>query len=130
MQHVANVTRDQAIAIEVSALSHVYAGADAGVPALDDVSLSVGTGRFTVIVGPSGCGKTSLLMMMAGLRHQSSGTITIQGAPIAAPDPNRVGVVFQEASLFPWLTALDNIEFPLSIRRAPREERRERATNT
>src|SRR5207237_851326 len=64
MQHVANVTRDQAIAIEVSALSHVYAGADAGVPALDDVSLSVGTGRFTVIVGPSGCGKTSLLMML------------------------------------------------------------------
>ena len=75
-----------------------------------------------MIVGPSGCGKTSLLMMMAGLRHQTSGTIHIQGKPIDAPDPDRVGVVFQEASLFPWLSALDNIEFPLDaarVRRGP-----------
>src|SRR5438046_10325848 len=66
-------------------------------------------------------------MMMAGLRHQTAGTVHIQGRIIDAPDPDRVGVVFQEASLFPWLTALDNIEFPLSIRHAPREERRRRA---
>ena len=83
-------------------------------PALQDISLTVGAGRFVVIVGPSGCGKTSLLMMMAGLRHQSAGTILCDGRPITAPDPDRVGVVFQEASLFPWLTALDNIEFPLA----------------
>src|SRR5258708_2225556 len=127
MQHVANVTRDQAVAIEVGALSHVYAGADAGVPALDNVSLSVGTGRFTVIVGPSGCGKTSLLMMLAGLRHQSEGTILCNGRPMSEPDPDRIGVVFQEASLFPWLTALDNVELPLSLRGAPKEERRRRA---
>jgi NitT/TauT family transport system ATP-binding protein len=87
----------------------------------------VAAGRFTVIVGPSGCGKTSLLMMMAGLRQQTSGSILCGGRPITAPDPDRVGVVFQEASLFPWLTALDNIEFPLSIRHAPRAERRQRA---
>src|SRR5215470_235977 len=65
--------------------------------------------------------------MMAGLRRASADTILCAGKPITDPDPDRVGVVFQEASLFPWLTALDNIEFPLSIRHAPREERRERA---
>jgi NitT/TauT family transport system ATP-binding protein len=130
MQHVANVTeldgRTDATAIEVAHLSHVYAGADGGVPALEDISMSVGVGRFVVIVGPSGCGKTSLLMMLAGLRAQSEGTILCYGRPIPDPDPKRVGVIFQEASLFPWLTALDNIEFPLSLRGAPREERRRR----
>jgi NitT/TauT family transport system ATP-binding protein len=114
-------------AIEVAHVSHVYEGREGSVPALDDISMTVGAGRFVVIVGPSGCGKTSLLMMMAGLRRQSSGTIEIQGRPILEPDPDRVGVVFQEASLFPWLSALDNIEFPLALRHAPREERRKRA---
>jgi NitT/TauT family transport system ATP-binding protein len=131
MQHVANVTRlhnaPEEAAIEVANLSHVYSGLQGGVPALEDVSISVGTGRFVVVVGPSGCGKTSLLMMLAGLRHQTEGTILCQGRPIADPDPERVGVVFQEASLFPWLTALDNIEFPLALRGAPKEERRQRS---
>jgi NitT/TauT family transport system ATP-binding protein len=131
MQHVADVkelrAQTAAAAIEVARLSHTYEGREGQVPALEDISLTVGAGRFVVIVGPSGCGKTSLLMMMAGLRHQSAGTILCAGRPIAEPDPDRVGVVFQEASLFPWLTALDNIEFPMSIRRAPRVERRQRA---
>ena len=137
MQHLANLTlanvtvsRQQAseAAIVVQGLSHVYAGTEGGVPALLDISMAVGAGRFVVIVGPSGCGKTSLLMMMAGLRQQTSGSITCQGRPIPQPDPERVGVVFQEASLFPWLSTLDNIEFPLSLRGRPREERRQRST--
>ena len=115
------------IAIEVANLSHVYAGDQGEVPALEDISMRVGARRFVVIVGPSGCGKTSLLMMLAGLRSQSRGTILCLGRPIPAPDPTRVGVIFQEASLYPWLTALDNIEFPLSLRGAPRGERRQRA---
>jgi NitT/TauT family transport system ATP-binding protein len=133
MQHVANVTPLQqrpasaTAAIEVDNLSHVYAGPAGAVPALQDISLSVGVGRFVVIVGPSGCGKTSLLMMLAGLRAQSEGTILCYGRPIPKPDPDRVGVIFQEASLFPWLTAIDNIEFPLSLRGTPRAERRGRA---
>ena len=131
MQHLADVNelhaQTRAAAIEVAGLSHIYEGREGQVPALEDISLTVGAGRFVVIVGPSGCGKTSLLMMMAGLRHQTSGTILCAGRPITDPDPDRVGVVFQEASLFPWLTALDNIEFPLSIRHAPREERGKRA---
>jgi NitT/TauT family transport system ATP-binding protein len=133
MQHLANVTQlrpgPAKPAIEIAALNHIYGGRDGQVPALQDIALTVGAGKFTVIVGPSGCGKTSLLMMMAGLRHQTSGTIDIQGRPIDKPDPDRVGVVFQEASLFPWLSALDNIEFPMALRNAPREERRKRATD-
>ena len=97
------------------------------VPALEDISLQVPTGRFTVIVGPSGCGKTSLLMMLAGLRAQTQGTIRCLGRPIPEPDPARVGVIFQEASLFPWLTALENIEFPLSLRGGNKADMRRRA---
>src|SRR3954454_24565007 len=124
-----SLVRDQLAetAIEVAELSHIYAGRDGAVPALTDIAMTVRIGRFVVIVGPSGCGKTSLLMMMAGLRRQTSGTIHIQGRPIDAPDPDRVGVVFQEASLFPWLSALDNIEFPLALRHAPKAERAARA---
>jgi NitT/TauT family transport system ATP-binding protein len=132
MQQLANMTAlregTQAVAIEVAGVSHVYQGREGRVAALEDISLNVGAGRFVVIVGPSGCGKTSLLMMMAGLRRQTAGTIHVQGRPILDPDPKRVGVVFQEASLFPWLTALDNIEFPLALRHAPREERNARAS--
>jgi len=111
-------------AIEVAGLSHVYGGT---VPALEDISMSLAAGRFTVIVGPSGCGKTSLLMMLAGLRAQTRGTIHCLGKPIPEPDPQRVGVIFQEASLYPWLTALENIEFPLSLRGTPKADMRRRA---
>jgi NitT/TauT family transport system ATP-binding protein len=132
MQRMANLSlpceQDHAAsAIEVRGLSLLYAGGSGRVQALQDISLCVGTGRFVVIVGPSGCGKTSLLLMMAGLRRQTAGTILCAGRPIDAPDPDRVGVVFQEASLFPWLNALENVEFPMSIRRAPPKERRARA---
>jgi NitT/TauT family transport system ATP-binding protein len=115
-------------AVEVSGLSHVYTGAQGNVPALEDISMRVGAGRFVVIVGPSGCGKTSLLMMLAGLRTQTAGTILCHGRPIPEPDPKRVGVIFQEASLYPWLTALENVEFPLSLRGDPKEERVRRAS--
>ena len=131
MQHVANLTvaREQVAspAIEVRSLSHVYQGRDGAVPALAGIDLSVGHGRFTVIVGPSGCGKTSLLLMIAGLRRQAAGEIFCEGRPMTVPDPARIGVVFQEASLFPWLTAIDNVEFPLALKHTPREDRRARA---
>lgn len=122
------MTRSNGPAIEVENLSHTYAAAEGGVPALSDITMSVERGRFVVIVGPSGCGKTSLLMMMAGLRAHSEGKLLCHGQPIPAPDPERVGVVFQEASLFPWLSAIDNIEFPLALKGGDRDERRRRAT--
>jgi NitT/TauT family transport system ATP-binding protein len=131
MQPLANVTPlnplSRAGAIEVRNVSQVFKTATQDVVALSDVSLEVKPGRFVVLVGPSGCGKSTLLMMMAGLQRPGSGTIRINGTPIEKPDPNRVGVVFQEASLFPWLTAEDNVEFPLALRGMPKAERRAKA---
>src|SRR6476619_7035833 len=128
MQPLANVTPlKPAGAIEVRNVGQIFKTTTQDVVALEDVSLDVKPGRFVVLVGPSGCGKSTLLMMMAGLREQTSGTITISGAPIPKPDPDRVGVVFQEASLFPWLTAEDNVEFPLALRGVSKSDRRAKA---
>ena len=131
MQSLANVTplkpAARAGAIELRGVGQVFRTATQDVTALDDVSLDIRPGRFVVLVGPSGCGKSTLLMMLAGLRQPTSGTITINGAPIREPDPNRVGVVFQEPSLFPWLTAEQNVEFPLALRGTPKSQRRPRA---
>lgn len=128
MRALANVTPLRTPAIRVDAVSQTYGAAEDAVVAVSDVSFEVEPGRFVVLVGPSGCGKSSLLMMMAGLRHPSAGRILVEGRPMAEPDPDRVGVVFQEASLYPWLTAEQNVEFPLSLKRAlPKAERRARA---
>src|SRR5213079_744034 len=128
MQPLANITPlKPAGAIEVRNVGQIFKTTSQDVVALSDVSFEVKPGRFVVLVGPSGCGKSTLLMMMAGLRQQTSGTITISGAPIPEPDPDRVGVVFQEASLFPWLTAEENIEFPLALRGVTKSARRVRS---
>ena len=120
MQPLANVTplkpAPRAGAIEVRNVGKVFRTSTRDVIALEDISLEVKPGHFVVLVGPSGCGKSTLLMMLAALLQQSSGTITINGQPIPEPDPDRVGVVFQEPSLFPWLTAEENVEFPLALR--------------
>ena len=113
--------------IQVSGLSHAYAGRQGPVTALADIAFGAEPGRFVVLVGPSGCGKSSLLMMMAGLVHPSEGRVTCAGRPVTAPDPARIGVVFQDANLYPWLTAADNVAFPLSLRGVRRAERRSRA---
>jgi NitT/TauT family transport system ATP-binding protein len=131
MQPLANVTAlkpaNRAGAIQISGVGQVFKTSGGEVVALSEVSLDIKPGRFVVLVGPSGCGKSTLLMMLAGLRQQTFGTILINGAPIPKPDPDRVGVVFQEASLFPWLTAEENVEFPLALRGVAKVERRGKA---
>src|SRR5438445_2668000 len=128
MQQLANIALlKPAGAIEVRNVGQIFKTTSQDVVALEDVSLDVKPGRFVVLVGPSGCGKSTLLMMLAGLRQQTTGTILINGAPIPKPDPDRVGVVFQEASLFPWLTAEENVEFPLALRGVAKAERRAKA---
>ncbi len=102
-------------------------GDDETVTALEDVSLAIEPGSFVCLIGPSGCGKSSLLMMMAGLRSPTKGEIQCDGKRIVGPDPDSVGVVFQEANLYPWLTAQKNVEFPLMLRKVPAKDRAERA---
>ena len=130
MQPLANITQlkpARAGSIQIAGVGQVFKTSGADVAALEDVSLDVKPGRFMVLVGPSGCGKSTLLMMLAGLRQPTSGSILSNGAPIREPDPDRVGVVFQEASLFPWLTAEENVEFPLALRGVAKVERRAKA---
>ncbi len=86
------------------------------VPALTDVNLTVRPGEFVCLVGPSGCGKTSLLRILAGLARPTSGTVEITG---------RVATVFQGQSLFPWLTAVDNVAYGLRLDGMPAAQRRE-----
>jgi len=94
--------------------------------ALEDVSFTVKAGEFLVVVGPSGCGKSTLLDLLAGLTTPSSGRILLDGKPITGPGMDR-GVVFQQYALFPWRTALENVEFGLELRKLKPKERRDQA---
>jgi NitT/TauT family transport system ATP-binding protein len=108
----------------LSRVSKRFRGAD--VHAVEDISLECRPGEFVVVVGPSGCGKSTLLTIAGGLAAADSGSITLDGRPVTAPGPDRA-MVFQEHGLFPWLTALENVEFGLKMTGVPAVERRERA---
>jgi NitT/TauT family transport system ATP-binding protein len=96
--------------------------------ALHEVSLTVTEGEFVSVIGPSGCGKSTLLRLVAGLIEPSAGTITIAGEPPAQARARReLGFVFQEPTLLPWRTALDNVTLLLEVaRRGSAAERRQR----
>jgi len=97
------------------------------VHALDDVTLHIDEGEFVCLVGPSGCGKSTLLNIIAGLERPDRGVLQADGQAIAGPGPHRL-VMFQEASLFPWLTVLGNVLFGLKlINGVSAAERREKA---
>jgi ABC-type nitrate/sulfonate/bicarbonate transport system ATPase subunit len=93
--------------------------------AIDGIDVDIGDDEFLTILGPSGCGKTTLLNIVAGFDHATSGEVKLDGEPVRKPGPDR-GVVFQEYALFPWLSVEQNIEFGLRERRIPRAERTER----
>ncbi len=88
-------------------------------PAVDDVSLEVAAGELVALVGPSGCGKSTLLLLLAGLLEPDAGTVEVDGREVAGPrtwvppEQRRVGVVFQDAALFPHLRVADNVAFGL-----------------
>ena len=79
------------------------------------------------LIGPSGCGKTSVLRAIGGLLRPSGGEVRIGGTTVREPQPERAAYVFQDFALFPWRTALANVEIALELRRAPRGERRRKA---
>ena len=93
-----------------------------------DVNLDVRSREFLCIVGPSGCGKTTLLRMMDGLITPDYGAITLDGAPVTAPQPS-ISMVFQDFGLFPWKTVYNNVAFPLTLRRTPKAEADARVTS-
>ncbi|TAK28217.1 MAG: ABC transporter ATP-binding protein [Myxococcaceae bacterium] len=93
--------------------------------ALAPVDLEIGEGQFVCLCGPSGCGKTTLLNLIAGLESPTSGAVTVRGAAVRGPGPERT-VMFQESALFPWLTVQRNVEFPLEMAGVPAAERARR----
>jgi len=92
--------------------------------ALRAIDLDVEAGEFVVLLGPSGCGKSTLLYLIAGLEEASAGKIWSFGELIEAPSPER-SLIFQETSLFPWLSVWQNVSFGLSIRHMSVGERKE-----
>jgi len=84
------------------------------VDALRGVSLDVREGEFICILGPSGCGKTTLLRIIAGLEQPTEGQVLVDGEPVDGPTP-RLGMIFQDYSLYPWRRVIDNISFGLEL---------------
>ncbi|MEE8448302.1 MAG: ABC transporter ATP-binding protein [Thermodesulfobacteriota bacterium] len=105
-------------------LTKIFEGRKTSVKALAGVNLSIEEGEFLCILGPSGCGKTTILRIMAGLETATSGEVVISQADKSRPLNS---MVFQEHSLFPWLTVIDNVAFGLEMRGFSKNERHHRA---
>jgi NitT/TauT family transport system ATP-binding protein len=113
-------TKDGAeAAVQITDVTKAFGKGRSEVVALDGVSLSVAPGEFVCLIGASGCGKSTLLSLVAGLEAPTSGTVSTGG--------RRVAFLFQEPALFPWLTAVQNVELPLRANGVGRAERRQRA---
>src|SRR5690554_3839130 len=99
---------------------------------VQEFNLDVHQGEFVTLLGPSGSGKTTVLMMLAGFEHVSSGDIYIDGASVTrvAPYERNIGMVFQNYALFPHMTVAENLAYPLRVRKMSRTEIRERVARS
>lgn len=108
--------------VECRNIGMVFGEGNARTEAVRKVTMTVRPGEFVSLIGPSGCGKSSLLNIVAGFTHPTSGQATLDGAAITKPGPER-GVVFQQYSLFPWLSVRKNVEFGLRMAGTPAAQR-------
>lgn len=99
------------------------------IKAVDDLSLKLESGKLIVLLGPSGCGKTTLLNILSGILPVTSGRVLFDDKDVTnlPPEKRNVGLVFQNYALYPHMTVLGNICFPLEIKRMPKKERLEKA---
>jgi NitT/TauT family transport system ATP-binding protein len=101
--------------IDIGQLSMTFGTGARRVEAVADVSMHVAPGEFVSLIGPSGCGKSTLLSVVAGFTTPTTGQALLDGEPIKGPSSNR-GVVFQQYSLFPWMSVRKNVEFGLKMK--------------
>lgn len=113
--------------IEVKDLHKSFKLKSGSLGVIDDLNLSIRDKTFISIVGPSGCGKTTFLNMLGGLIQPDSGEIFVDGSIVSGTQPDKIAMVFQDASLYPWRTVLKNVEFGLELRKVPRHDRKSRA---
>ena len=100
--------------IEIKNICKSFEGKNKNLSVLKDINLTINDGELICLLGPSGCGKTTLLRLIAGLEHPSSGEIIANGEVVKKPSGDRA-VIFQQYSLFPWLTVLQNVTFGLEM---------------
>ena len=112
--------------LAVADLRLVYETSRGPLTALDGLSFGLAKGEFVSVLGPSGCGKSTLLKLVTGLLRPTAGRISLAGAPVAGPRPD-VGIVFQQPTLLPWRTVLDNVLVPIRARGQPVAFHRDRA---
>ena len=98
---------------QIERLSKIYARNN--LTALSNVHLTVHKGEFVSVIGSSGCGKSTLLKIMAGLLPPTTGRVILEKQPVLGPRPD-IGIMFQQATLLPWKTAIENIVLPIAIR--------------
>ncbi|HEX7083709.1 MAG TPA: ABC transporter ATP-binding protein [Gaiellaceae bacterium] len=112
--------------VRIRSLTKVFPN---GVRAIDELDLDIADGEFFALLGPSGCGKTTLLRTLAGLEAPTSGTLEIGGRDVTRlpPGPRDVAMVFQDYALYPHMTVVDNIAYPLKIKKVAKGERRSKA---
>lgn len=102
--------------IRADSLRKVYDPAGKAIEALRDINFSIAEGEFVSVLGPSGCGKSTLLMMCGGLESITSGELTMANTPMVGPR-REIGIMFQDPTLLPWKTVLENVIFPARIAR-------------
>ena len=102
------------MAIEIKNINKSFEGKKKNLSVLENINLTINDGEFICLLGPSGCGKTTLLRLIAGLEHPTSGEIIANGEVVKKPSGDRA-VIFQQYSLFPWLTVLKNVTFGLEM---------------
>lgn len=108
------MSKDQKGHVSVRNLTVEFTSDSGPMVAVSDASLEIQPGEFVSVIGPSGCGKSTILNVLAGFTPHSKGTVTLDGLPVKGPGADR-GVVFQQYSLFPWLTVRKNVEFGLKM---------------
>lgn len=120
------MTTKTAPLVRAEGVTKEYRGADTDTVALCGMDLDVMDGEFLSLLGPSGCGKSTALNIMGGLLAPTSGSVTFDGKPLSEPSRD-IGMMFQQAVMFPWRTTIDNVLLPIEVFGQSKKKYRDKA---